>query len=345
MPTETPATPTPAPEVIAPPPIDAPPIEAPPTEPVKLTALERAKAAFERVSAENEAKRATKRAAPATVEPKPHDAKTDVKPSVTETPPAPKEQESTGWAKIARLERQARESIKAAKVREDNANAQLAEMKAKMEAYEAAKADPIKWLESGGHNYEKATAQMLNGGKQTPEQLVELTRAELADYKKQQAEAQASAARSEQERINAQINAQRSEWRAGIVDFVKTNAAKYELTHQQGRHELVADVISQHYEDTKKLGEPRVMGADKAAELVEEYLEAQADKLLQTAKLAARYKLVTAEPTPAAPAQPRTAPTLSNAVGASSASAQKSTRRTWEQRRADARLAMENARK
>ena len=324
----------------------APPVVTP--EPPKLSPLERAKAAYSRVQ-----EAAVQRAA---LEAKPKDppaAKVGETPPDPKSPPAPeptKEDEkplSVGWAKVAKLEREAREARKAAKADSEVARKQVAEMQAKIDALEKAKAEarlnPTAWLEQGGISIQEANEYLVNNKTPTAEGMAAHAIKELEALKKQQAEAKAKEAEAAQEATKAEQAKTYQTWQNGVVDFVKKNEADYELINQQGAHQLVPAVIQQKYNETAKTGTPVILSEKEAADLVEKHLEQQAEKLFATKKLSTKFQPAVVAPQPKTEAQPRTT-TLTNGL-TTSAQTNGSKPKTWAEKKANALLAMENARK
>lgn len=226
---------------------------------------------------------------------------------------APTRRESKAFAALSRQR-------KAIEAREVAYRAQVAEIEKREQAAKdfeakklAAKTDPFSLLAEAGISYEDLTQHIVRGGKATPELLAKSVEDKLEAYKREQAEA-AKAAHDAQDKA-AQENEQRviSQWRNGVVDFVKQNAASYELTTAFGAESEVSRAIEEAHRQTGKL-----LQTKEAAELVEKHLEGVLEKLLATAK--AKSKVATPAPV-AAPAKPSAPKTISADMTAASRAA------------------------
>ncbi len=328
--------------------------EAAPVAPVvveapKLTPIQKAVAAYDKVRADAAARAET----PKPMEPLPTEPKTptDPKPAEpvpTEEPPKPAapvepapappaEPLSAAFGRVARLEREAREKIKAAKTREESAAKRVEEMEAKLSTYETAKANaklnPEAWNTLAGLTYEDQVQFQLNGKAPTTDAQVSSVKAEIDAFKRDQAAEREKQAREAQEQAQAQHRERYNAWAATVVDFVKADAVKYELTNQQDKQHLVVQVIQKQYEDTQK-----VLTEAEAADLVEKHLEEEAEKAFTAKKFKERFTQVQKQP---APVEPRV-PTLSNGLTASTPIQNGAPRRkSWADRKEAALLAME----
>lgn len=272
----------------------------------KLSPVDRAVAAFDQVVEDAKRRAAAEPAKAKEV------VATPTTPEATVSADKVVEPLSSKFAQVAKIERQARETLKAAKAEREAIAKERSEWKARLDAADVAKAnaklDVAGYLAQAGLSYEDVVNYQLNGSRPTPELQVAQLRDEFAQGQKQREEQ----ARREQEQLRAQQTQQLEAWRSGVVDFVRANAAKYELIHQQGAHQLVPTVMQQAFEKSQK-----VLSEAEAADLVEKHLEQQVEALLKTTKFQARLKPATSEVQPAVTAaQPRTP--LTNGLTASS---------------------------
>ncbi len=187
---------------------------------------------------------------------------------------------ATGFAALAKRDRE----IKAA---ETALAAKRAEVDSLVAARERAKADPVAALQELGWTYQQATEFVLEGGKVPASREVDKLRAEIK-------EGEAAAAAKAEAAQKAANDAAIEQFKVNIGAYVAANAETYELVVQQDAQDLVFGVIEEHFDKTGK-----VLSTADAATAVEKYLEAQADKLFATKKLAAKY--APAAPVVAAP--------------------------------------------
>jgi hypothetical protein len=228
-------------------------------------------------------------------------------------PNAPTRRESKAFAALSRQ----RKAIEAREVAYRAHVAEIEKREAAAKEFEskkaAAKQDPFALLESAGLTYEDLTQRIVSGGKQTPEMAAKALEDKFEAFKREQ-EAKAKADREAQEKATLE-NEERivSQWRGGVVDFVKQNAVTYELTTAFGAESEVARAIEEAHRQTGRLLQPK-----EAADLVEKHLETVLEKLLATAK--AKAKAATPAPV-AAPAKPSAPKTISVDMTAASRAA------------------------
>lgn len=191
------------------------------------------------------------------------------------------------------------------------AAAQLEAERQEIAAYKAVKAaaklKPMEWLKHAGLTYEQLTEAQLNGGEPGPSLEVQALQDRIDAAEKREAERLEAQKRATLEATQAQRSAVVEQFRADVNDFVAENAEKYELTALYEQGSLVAQVIEENYNLTKK-----IMKTSDAAEAVEEYLEQQALKATATKRVQGKLKPAApvVVPSEKAPAQPRV--TLSN---------------------------------
>jgi DNA-binding protein H-NS len=137
----------------------------------------------------------------------------------------------------------------------------------------------------------------------TPDKLAQATKAELEAIRREWEAQQKKAAEEAQAQAQAQAAETIAAFKNEIVDYVKSNVESCELIALNNAHQLVYDVVEQHFEEKKA-----VLTIKEAAELVESYLEKQIKDMLAKSK-----KLKSAvEPPPAAEQKPNPVPSAPN---------------------------------
>lgn len=239
----------------------------------------------------------------------------------------PKNDFDAKFAALSRREKQLRE--KESQMQQQY-EAKLAEIEAKLEALSASKVeevqeeskepelpleyrlkkDPLGTLSELGLSYDQLTNLALNDGKLTPEMQMELMKQELeskynSKFESLQNEILERDKRLEEEKYNETVTNFKNE----LTNFVNDND-NYELIRANDAVNVVYEVIEEHYAETGK-----IMSKQEAADQVESYLEAEVEKLLQLNKLKSKI----APPQTSQPQQREQAqksPTLSNAHSA-----------------------------
>tara|TARA_R110000824_G_scaffold7968_4_gene36347 strand:+ start:763 stop:1653 length:891 start_codon:yes stop_codon:yes gene_type:complete len=201
------------------------------------------------------------------------------------SPEAPAEAErpdfSRQFAALARKERSLRQKEQElsnfSKEREQfqSQTTQLSDLK------KMARENPAKLLGELGINYDELTQQVINEGNPTEEQALRLENEKLQDrlgklekvYETQQEQAQ-----------DAQINAARTQLVDNIKNFVD-DGGTFEMVQQHSAYDLVAEVMQEHYNKASE-----VMEYGEAAQFVEAYYMAEAERYLGSSKLQARFR-------------------------------------------------------
>jgi hypothetical protein len=235
----------------------------------------------------------------------------------------PKNDFDAKFAALSRREKQLRE--KESQMQQQY-EAKLAEIEAKLESLSAPKVeevqevekepelpleyrlkkDPLGTLSELGLSYDQLTNLALNDGKLTPEMQMELMKQELeskynSKFESLQNELLERDKRLEEEKYNETVTNFKNE----LTSFVNSND-NYELIRANDAVDVVYDVIEEHYKETGN-----IMSKQEAADQVESYLEAEVEKLLKLNKLKSRF----APPQTEQPQQREKAPqspTLSN---------------------------------
>lgn len=186
------------------------------------------------------------------------------------------------------------------------------ELKALREAREAAKTDPLKWLEFGGHTYDSVTEAQLNGGKIAPERVAQLEaqrveeriRAEVAkrdEEIKKLREDQDGLRKQRETEAQQATEAQMQDFRMRTAQYVESKKETFQLVNALNKGHEVAQLIEQHYSQTFQADQARarregrnpegeILTVDQAAEHLEKWYEEMADRAVSTAKMQARYK-------------------------------------------------------
>lgn len=232
--------------------------------------------------------------------------------TVTEPEPAKEPDEakkqSTAFArKFAALERR----DKSLSQREAQAKAEVAAAKQAVEVarQEAAKAnalvasfkegDPIAAMEALGIDFTALSKRLLGEKPTTDDELGKL-RKEVADFKKASEDKlrsmeevkQTELMNLEAQRAQAFYQHQEAAFRQEIQKTIEAEPEKFELCLIHGSSDDIFDTVTEHYKQTGEILETAV-----AAELVEQYHLAQAEKMNKAKKLAKAVKVEPAKDT------------------------------------------------
>lgn len=243
-------------------------------------------------------------------------ASTEKPAAPVETPPKLEAEPDFGprFAALTKKERAIVERERALKAQER----EVSEWK---KAREAARLDPLAFLEANGLSYDQVTQFVLNDRKLTEAQRLALVEERLKKEDESRAEAAKAA---EQREIQETINGHKS----AIGEFLSKGGDDFEVTMSHGDEgvELVYQVIEQRYRETfdPETGQGEILPIADAAKEVEAYLENLArERVLKLKKFQPKgeVKNEAASPTPPAtgvvPETKRPAPTLTNAAVAS----------------------------
>ena len=170
------------------------------------------------------------------------------------------------------------------------------------------KQNPLKALEEMGLGYDQLTELALNDGKLTPDLQMQLIRSELEnDYKSKFEELENRLQEREEAETEAKYENAKNNFMSEIESKVASDS-RFELINSSNGEELVYNVIEEHYNETGN-----ILEIDEAAQAVEEYLEAEVEKMLKLEKVSRKLGRVAEEPF-----EPKrqSSPTLSNAHSA-----------------------------
>lgn len=193
------------------------------------------------------------------------------------------------FAALAKRERAAFAAQQEAKAVRERVKADLAELEKFKTVQALAKTDPLAFLASQGITYEQVVQQMLSGGAEAPAAQAKALEAKV-DARIQQVEAKIQA-RADEEKARQAQEAQEllSQHEHDAVEFVKTNAEKYEFINLYEQHAEVPKLIRLAYEKSVQDGEePKILSFEEAADLIEKHLEEQATKAQSAKKIQAK---------------------------------------------------------
>ena len=210
---------------------------------------------------------------------------------VNTEPQAPKEDPdlSRRFAAIARRER-------ALQQREAQAKEQLESVQRFEAARKAARTNPIAFLQEAGLSFQEITDYVLNDNQPSPDAQIKALKEQIEQDKRDREALEAQ--RREQE-LNGTVQG----FQRQIQSFVDSQGDTYELIRENGAYGTVFEVIEQYWNQNGQM-----LPVDVAAKHVEDYLEAQARRLLGLKRFAPK------EAPPAQTQETMSAPT--NAVGA-----------------------------
>lgn len=191
---------------------------------------------------------------------------------------------SSKFAALSRREKQIRERERQIEQRQKEFEERQGKLKDLESLEEKILANPLKWLEEKGVDFNTLSEMQLNELEPTPEmmykrleqkfesQLEEKTKELREQYLKEKEE---EAERKYEQTINSFMEE--------ITDFVNTQEEEYELIKANDSVQAVYDVIEQYHAKTGKILEVK-----EAADYVESHLYEEAQKLLKLRKLQAK---------------------------------------------------------
>lgn len=202
------------------------------------------------------------------------------------------------------------------KAEQEAFKAQRAEYDRWIEYKKNAKADPLGVLAAVGLTYEDVTNATLNDGKPTADLIARNTAEQLAGFKKELEEQNLKRLEEEKQRV-AEVNAAAiKKFETDTTEWVTAQGEAYELINTRNAQGVVVEFIKANFEKTGKL-----LTAKEAADIVEQQLEEEAQRLLATKKLQAKVTAQTSKEPPKRTDQAQRRPTLSNDMTATSAAA------------------------
>lgn len=304
---------------------------APEAAPIQQQAISPKEVAAATVEQETNAKNDAKIAESATDNKKEAGAEAKVDAPVTESVKAKEEPLSAKFSALAKKEKAIVEQTKANKAAESKLverEATLAAREAKIKASEALwETDVFKAIEERtGMDYNKLTLAYLDGKTALPQETdpVKLAKKTIDDFKKEQAQAKQDAeeaAKKSADELAAKQKADLSSaWDAyntEVNEFVEANKDTYELINTYSQQSLIAETVDAFYQKNK-----RVLSVKEGADMVEAYLESEAEKALNTKKIGGKVtkNAPTKETASKRDEEPRITKTLNNTMQPTSAS-------------------------
>jgi hypothetical protein len=136
--------------------------------------------------------------------------------------------------------------------------------------------DPLSVLQEKGWDYNKITEKVLSQRQLTPDEKIEMIEQKLR--KKEEDEIKRIEEEKQSEELIRQQQAINS-FKAQINSFVEEKASEYELIVATDSHDVVFDVIQQHFNKTKK-----ILPLEQACKMVETEIETQLMPRLEKAQ-------------------------------------------------------------
>ena len=257
-------------------------------------------------------------------------AEAKVEAPVTETPKK-EEPLSAKFSALAKKEKAIVEQTKANKAVE----AKFAEREAAIAAREAkiAKSESL-WetdvfaaiKERTGMDYNALTVAQLDGKYNMPQETdpVKVAKKTIDDFKKEMAQREEDQKTSAQKAKESQAAKEKADLEAAwesynneVNSYIETNKDTYELINTYSQQALIAETVDEFYKVNK-----RVLSIKEASDMVESYLEAEAEKALNTKKIGGKVTR-TAKPSETVSKkdeEPRITKTLNNNMQPTSAS-------------------------
>lgn len=230
-------------------------------------------------------------------------------PKVTQTP---KESASDSFLALARKEKaivKARQEISAQKAefeREKAANVkEREEYNQWKQLRDNAKLDPDAYLNAGGITYGSLTERNLKGGID-PNAILEKANQTISNFEKRQEEARKTAEEAQKTNAQKEYEDNLKRYVDSVNDFVETNKETYELITLHNQQHLIWEV----QQAAGQRGQ--VLTTKQAADKVEQYLDEQVTKALNSKKYKDKYTPIVKEE----PVKPGS-PTLSNNITSS----------------------------
>jgi hypothetical protein len=263
---------------------------------------------------EAEAKTKTTTETPATEAPK------------TEATKTPEPAISAKFAALAKKEKAVVEQTRANKAAEAKLADREAAISAREEKIKESEAlwetDVFKALELRGYDYNKLTMMQLEGKTAQPEtDPIKIAKKTIDDFKKEQAQAKLEAEATAKKAADAakqkqddDLKAAWESYNADVNQFVEENKDTYELINTYAQQSLIAETVDAFYQKNK-----RVLSVKEASDMVEAYLETEAEKALNTKKISAKTKTAAAT-TSKKDEEPKITKTLNNNMQPTSAS-------------------------
>lgn len=123
-----------------------------------------------------------------------------------------------------------------------------------------------------------------------PDLRVDALREEVEKLKSETAAKEAKALEDAKQREVAEQTALVERFNAQAINHVKAAGEKYELINTLGYHDHVPELVREHYSRQSNLPpeERKLLSVDEAAQMVEEWIEAQAEKAFSSKRLTSK---------------------------------------------------------
>lgn len=159
-------------------------------------------------------------------------------------------------------------------------------------ALQRAKEDPEALLKMAGITYDDLTQRQLAGGKLTPEDALKAADRKIEEFKAQQQKQIQDAIKKEQEQLETQKQKVREQFHNACLDFPTKAPEQFEyLKKFPGSGEYIHEVIIQDLISNRETNPSYApMSLEKAAELVEAWLEKQVEGMATTKKFTSKFK-------------------------------------------------------
>ncbi len=194
---------------------------------------------------------------------------------------------ATRFAALTKREKQLME-------RESRLKAEENQFKAWKEATKNAKLNPSALLESHGLTLNELADHLISSGQKkelTPDEKIAALEKKLDDDRKAREDEKKALGDKEIEDTIAQV-------KSAISEIVSGEPDKYELIHANEAHDVVYQVVEEHWMATRdpETGKGQILPMQKACDMVEEWLESQArEKILKLKKFAPKEVETVAE--------------------------------------------------
>lgn len=175
-----------------------------------------------------------------------------------------------------------REALKAERAAVEAEKAEAAELKRK---YGARPANPREALDRYGFDYKTATEFELNNGEPTAEFIARQAQDEVKQLRKERDDRDKETAENATKQAEAEKAQLVQEFKDEIKSYAQEKADDCELINFYDAHEVIYHYIEKHYRETGKL-----LSVPEGANIVEQHLEQQLEKVQATKKFAKHRK-------------------------------------------------------
>lgn len=179
--------------------------------------------------------------------------------------------------------------------RERTAKSEIEKLQAflkEKEEFESLKRDPSKvndLLGKLGWDYDKLTQSRLQDGEVPPTVMINQLNDKISALEEKLKLKEESQLEADKRKTNDNEQRAVGEFKSEITEYLKSNSARYELIDFEGAHDLVFDIIDEHYNRTidPTSGIGKVMSISEASDKVEKHLEDKYQKAREKNKVKA----------------------------------------------------------